>query len=232
MYFSILPKTLYTLDDKKSLQVVTNILLRAVITEEARTRYSLYDEYDVPDGDTPEITAFKVYGDSTLHWVILHYNEILDPRFMWIMDTVRLKQYVIDKYGSTDSIHHFEDSNGNIVNGNVIINYNTATNYQVGDAIINETYKGSGFIVSKPSNSSIIVNVSTGSFQTGNQFRKASNTYSTSTVSSSTILGGTPVTNFQYEDLLNEQRRRIKVLKPRFVQKIVSDFQSKLSGIV
>ena len=83
MYFRSFPVTYYTNDDKSTVQILQNLLLRNVVDQEIKDNFSLFDEYDIKDGDTPEILAFNLYGDSNLHRLILHYNENLDPRFDW-----------------------------------------------------------------------------------------------------------------------------------------------------
>ena len=83
MYFQKFPQTFYSLDNRASVQVVTNFLLRSVFPDEIKNNFTAFDEYDVRDGETPENLAFELYGDTNLHWIILHANEILDPRFDW-----------------------------------------------------------------------------------------------------------------------------------------------------
>ena len=41
------------------------------------------DYYDVQDGDTPSILAYQVYGDANKHWVILLFNNIINPYYDW-----------------------------------------------------------------------------------------------------------------------------------------------------
>ena len=59
MYFEYFPQTLYTLDDGTTVKVVTNIFLRNVINDEIKNNLSLFDEYDVIDGESPEIVSNK-----------------------------------------------------------------------------------------------------------------------------------------------------------------------------
>ena len=54
MYFKSFPYTYYSLDDASTVQVVTNITSRAVLSDEVKNNLSLYDEYDIKDGETPE----------------------------------------------------------------------------------------------------------------------------------------------------------------------------------
>lgn len=231
MYFTNLPTTYYTLDNRESVQVVTNILIRTIFTDELKNNFTLYDEYDVIDGETPEITAYKIYGNSELHWILLHTNDIIDPRYDWVLSQNQLQKYVESKYGNVNAIHHFEDSNGNTVSGNLILNGSSFAAYQVGDVVYNIGNVGEGYITTKLSNTQIIVTASKGGFQATSVVSNNLINFSNVTISNTTILSGTPVTNYSYEEEVNEQKRRIKVLKPQYVQKIINDFQSKMSEI-
>lgn len=71
MYFSKFPLTLYSLDDRRSIQLVTNIATRTIILDSVKENLTTYEYYDIQDGDTPEILAYKFYGDSGYHWIIL-----------------------------------------------------------------------------------------------------------------------------------------------------------------
>jgi hypothetical protein len=45
----------------------------------------------------------------------------------------------------------------------------------------------------------------------------------------STETGATPVSNFAYEEQLNENKRRIKILKSIYVDSLVKEFVKKIS---
>ena len=231
MYFEKFPKTLYSLDNIATVQVVTNILQRVVLTQELQDNFGVFDEYDVTDSDTPENLAFQLYGDSEFHWLILHFNNIIDPRFDWPQTTNNLVKYVEGKYTSINGIHHYEDSNQNEINGNVILNATSFNNFFASNAIINLSQDGIGFITSKPSASSIVITTTKGGFISGNQIALATNNSITANVTSTTINSGIAVTNFIYEDRENELRRRIKLLKPQYIEGIIREFESKMASI-
>jgi hypothetical protein len=229
MYFKSFPYTYYSLDDASTVQVVTNITNRVTISEEVKTNLGLFDEYDIKDGETPELVANKFYSNSELHWLVLHYNDIVDPRFDWPMDTNNLNRYIIGKYADANATHHFEDANGNYTNGNAfIISSNAFTNFNVNDAITNNTNNGIGYITEKNSSSNVRITITTGGFKTGDQIVKTSNTSNRANITSTVILSGTPVTNFAFEDELNESKRRIKILKASYLDAVVNDFKKKL----
>ncbi len=105
MYFSKFPKILYTLDDQRSGQVVPDIMRRAIINEEYKNNSSYYDLYDVKDGETPEMLADLFYGNPQYHWIILHANDIIDPRFDWPLSQENLYQFCVSKYGGEEKLN-------------------------------------------------------------------------------------------------------------------------------
>lgn len=155
----------YSLDDGDTAILVTDFF-RRVSADQVNIASSLaYDEYDIEEGETPEILADKVYNDSALHWVILITNEIIDPRFDWPLDSGVLYDYVVGKYGLANiyATHHYVNSNGDIV-------HSSYTNPK------------------------------------------------------------TAVTNFQYEEAVNEAKRRIKLVKPRYVADFVNNFENVITN--
>ena len=228
MYFQKFPYTFYTLDDRKTTQLIQNILIRNKINDEVKNSFVLYDEYDVRDGDTPEILAYKFYGDSNLHWLILHMNEILDPRFDWPLDTRKFQDYLNSKYPDINGIDHYEDSNENPINGNVILNASVFNNFNVGDVVYNLSSKGIGYITSSTS-TSIIVTTTEGGFKAGNLISNNIVGTSQATITSTTSITGTPVTFYIAEDRANEAKRRVRILKPQFVSAIIAEFDRKIA---
>ena len=162
MYFEKFPYDAYSLDDLSSVQLIKDIFRRVTITEEVKNNSSIFDQYDVKEGETPERLADKFYGDPNYHWVILHVNEIVDPRFNWPLTTYQLEQYTGSKYGTANiqATHHWEDGNGNWVN----------------------------------------------------------NTYPSATA----------ISNYVYEEELNEEKRRIKILKPKYLAAVETEFDNKI----
>jgi hypothetical protein len=230
MYFTSFPYTLYSLDNTTTVQVITDITNRITLSDEVKTNFSLFDEYDVKDGETPELVADRFYNNPELHWIVLHYNEIIDPRFDWPLDTNNLNRYVAGKYTNVNAVHHYEDASGNYTNGNVYLISNADfTEFNVNDAITNITNSGTGYITQKNSSSNVRVTVTTGGFISGDRFKNTSNTSSSANITSTVVLSGTPVTNLIYEDTVNESKRRIKILKASYIDAIVSDFKKKLS---
>jgi hypothetical protein len=229
MYFKSFPYTFYSLDNTTTVQVVTNLTTRITLTDEVKNNLSLFDEYDIKDGETPELVAEKFYGNPELHWLVLHYNEIIDPRFDWPLDTNNLNRYIAGKYANVNAVHHYEDANGSYTNGNVyLVSSSDFTEFNIDDAITNNTNTGSGYITQKISSSNVRVTVTTGGFISGDRIKNISNTNSSANITSTVVLSGTPITNYTYENEVNESKRRIKILKSSYVDAIVVDFKKKL----
>ncbi len=69
---------------------------------------SLYQKYFVVKGERPEDVAFKHFGKSDLHWVILLTNNITDAYYGWPMSYADFENFIKDKYTNPDAIHHHE----------------------------------------------------------------------------------------------------------------------------
>ena len=230
MYFTKFPTTFYSLDDRKSIQVITNIFLRIRFDELAKNNLSYYDFYDIKDSDTPEIIAYNFYGDPNLHWVILLMNEILDPRYDFPLDPPRLNEYVSSLYYNINATHHYEDSNNNTITGNVTLNSSADfSNFNVGDVVYNLSSNGKGYITSKLSSSSIIVSATEGGFVSSDIISTNKFGIEQANITSTSIITGIPITNFLYEDNLNEEKRRIKILKRSYVTNLTRELEKKLS---
>ena len=75
-----------------------NIMVRAKFLDYVKNTQTTYLNYIIRDGEKPETLAHRVYGSSDLHWVILLFNEILDPLFGWPVSSYDLESAVNTKY--------------------------------------------------------------------------------------------------------------------------------------
>lgn len=228
-YFTKFPKAAYTLDNYRSAQVTPDIFKRVKFSIDLVNNFAAYDEYDVQDGETPEIVADLFYNDPTLHWVILHANEVVDPRFEWPLSQYNLLQFVEGKYGNASAIHHYEDTTGNVTNGNVIITSAAAFgSFGVDSVITNATNTGTAVVTSKPNVNALVVLTTNGGFRAGDTIALSTNASITANITATSAISGTAVTNYQYEDKINESRRRIKILKAEVVGDVINEFESTI----
>lgn len=110
MYFNTLPKITYkSIIDQDNVKVVTNILTRIKLRNPTLKNLVLFDTYDVPSGETPESIAYKHFGSTEYHWIILMTNDITNIYTQWPMSEIAFSDYLIDKYGdNVDAVHHYE----------------------------------------------------------------------------------------------------------------------------
>lgn len=107
-YFNSLPKIRYV--DKNNISTIyTNLMARASVIPSVLNNSLVYYTYDIQDGDTPEIIAYKYYGDIDRFWIVLYCNQILDPQWDWPLSSNKLQKYIVNKYGNTlNNVHHYE----------------------------------------------------------------------------------------------------------------------------
>ena len=110
MYFSNFPLIIYDSVGNGNFKIVTNLMKRVAMRTKVRTNTLFFDTYDVKEGETPEIIADKLYGDSNLHWIILYVNNITDRYHQWPMSSGQFNDFIADKYSNIDAVHHYEVS--------------------------------------------------------------------------------------------------------------------------
>ena len=110
MYFSQFEQGYYDLKGDGKEKLVTDLMTRVKVREKIIDEASLYDKYDVPSGERPEDTAFKHFGSSQYHWVILMTNNITDAYYEWPMSEQTFETFLIDKYAEPGAVHHYEVS--------------------------------------------------------------------------------------------------------------------------
>ena len=107
-YFETFPKRLYDIDNSGNDKVVTDIFRRVKIRDKLANNITLFDKYDVIEGEKPEDVAYKAYGDADYFWVITLVNNIVNRYYDWPLDEFSFQQFVKDKYANPDGIHHYE----------------------------------------------------------------------------------------------------------------------------
>lgn len=122
MYFKKIPNIYYQFDigNKTPISVVKDITANVRIRKEALEKVTLYDEYDLRDGETPEILAARYYGSPTYHWIIMLANQRYDYINDFPLSSANFEQYMIERYPDTSTwgdVHHYIDSQGFIVGG-------------------------------------------------------------------------------------------------------------------
>ena len=108
MYFSEFPKLVYDIKGNYTYKVVPDIFRRIKVKNRIKNNVPLLDKYSVKDGETPEGLAYKVYGNSNYHWIILLLNDIQNIYYDWPLSSVAFNEFVNDKYDDPGAVHHWE----------------------------------------------------------------------------------------------------------------------------
>jgi hypothetical protein len=119
-YFSTLPKIVKT-DANRNSVILTDLMARCSIIPKILKNPMVYYDYDIQDGDTPEIVAYKYYGQSYRYWIVLFANQINDPQWDWPLSTNNFNAYIKNKYQNFNpyaTVHHYEK---------IITQYDSAT---------------------------------------------------------------------------------------------------------
>jgi hypothetical protein len=68
----------------------------------------LFYEYNLKDNDTPDIVAYKYYGNVDRFWIVLYANQTMDPQWDWPLNGNLLENYINKKYADPNLAHHYE----------------------------------------------------------------------------------------------------------------------------
>lgn len=92
--------------------IVKNLFKRAKLREDIFGNLNFFTKYKIIGDDRPDNVAYQVYGDSTLDWLILLSNNILNVHSEWPLSQVSFDKYLLEKYGDYDTlyngVHHYE----------------------------------------------------------------------------------------------------------------------------
>jgi hypothetical protein len=123
-YFSKFPIVVVDLSEfgkDKQEYLLSDIVTNVRVKKDLLNNLSYYEEYDIRDGETPELISEKFYGTPLYHWVIMLINDKYDYINDFPMVQQTLEAYVEEKYGANkDSIRHYVTVDGFIVNSDYV----------------------------------------------------------------------------------------------------------------
>jgi hypothetical protein len=206
-YFKFFPQTYYNLEDtKNNVDVVTNIMSKFSFEPSFKNNSVIYYEYVITDGETPEMLAHKIYGSSEKHWIILSLNDIVSPMADWPLEQRSLIKLIDKKYeafaNTANGFTGLEWAEQNIHSYfKVETQLDTYTNQSVSKTIVIDSHTYSNVT---PSSTNYTL-------QNNNVIRidvtKGIKTF------------------YEYEMEQNENKRKIKILKPEFVPAVEEEFR-------
>ena len=91
---------------------VKNLFKRGKIREDIFGNLQFFEKYSIIGDERPDNVAAKFYNDSTLDWVVLLSNNILNIQSEWPMTQRTFDSAMLERYGSYDNlyngVHHYE----------------------------------------------------------------------------------------------------------------------------
>ena len=124
-YFSYFPTTEHDLTNNGQKVKLTNILRRFKVKSDVKGRLGVYHDYEIQAGDRPDTIAEKYYGSPAYAWVVLHFNDIIDPVFEWPLFDIDFSNYMKGKYGSVPSAQATVHEYRQILNEAKVLNNGT-----------------------------------------------------------------------------------------------------------
>ena len=132
MYFGSLPTLIYNEHDgvTSGIRSATDILTRIAFTSDGITGSEFFINYFVRDQDTPESIAYNLYGSAEYHWIVLLFNNILNPLFDWPKNVSKFEKHLATKYNGVS----------------VFVDTGISGTFKVDDTIVGTKNGGSTFL--------------------------------------------------------------------------------------
>lgn len=120
-YFKKFPKIYYTLRERNVdvFKVLSDITANVRIKKATLSNITLWQYYDMKDGETPEMVAHKFYGNAELHWVIMMVNDRYDVYNDFPLTSTNLDSLITEKYTNPNATKHWV-KDGLIVNSTTV----------------------------------------------------------------------------------------------------------------
>ena len=207
-YFTQFPKITTTDYAGNSVQV-TDILKRVEIIPNLLNNILLFYDYDIQDGDTPDIIASKYYNDPDRYWAVMYSNQMFDNASNWPMHQNLFNTYIVDKY--TNATANALSISANTVSPSQVFAYTNSTvqqcikNVTTVDSITNSSNTVTT-IISEQALANTIQGKNSFSFSDGSSVSVTVSAYTQSI--------------FDYENSLNESKRNIKLINSKYIGQV------------
>lgn len=253
-YFSELPTIYYDFNiaGVNEVRILRDISTNIRFKKELLSNVMLYDEYDIKDGETPEIISERVYGSPQYHWIIMLLNDKFDYINDFPLSSTQLYKHIDETYGigNRNAIHHYVDRRGYTLtsiepyydpytqNHTVLCRVNAGSNIitsSVNGAFANHPNDGLQHQVFGIGIQPDIKVMITGAIDDSTLVMSAVATDTIETTLTfmhivNDLTYATPKTNAEYETELNETKRRIKLLHPSAISSVLQQLKALTNG--
>lgn len=170
---------------------VKNFFKKGVIRDDIFQNVSFFTKYKIKGDERPDNVAFQVYEDSTLDWIVLTSNNIINIQTEWPLPQNEFNEIMIEKYGDYNTfyngIHHHETIEIKNSQGSIVV--------PAGLRVQEEYF------------------VSYYDYFEDAQVNK---------------LASTPITNYEYEEKIENEKRNIYLLKPIYLNVVLDDLEEMM----
>ena len=169
---------------------VKNLFKKAELRPDIFQDLSTFQKYQIKGDDRPDNVAEDFYQDSSLDWLVLTCNNIINVQTEWPMSQRDFDRFLLDKYGTyanLESTHHHETLEVKNSKGVVMLEKGLEVE--------------SDF-----------------SFSYYDWWLKEQKTIATANLV-------TEVTNYQYEEKIEDAKRNIFLLKVRYLNLVTDDLE-------
>lgn len=116
-YFRQVPNFDYVSRDKNEQHIsqytqVKNLFKRGKLREDIFGNLTFFEKYAIIGDERPDNVAYKFYGDSTLDWIVLLSNNILNIQSEWPMTQYTFDKVMLEKYGTMEEALKYYSSLG------------------------------------------------------------------------------------------------------------------------
>ena len=164
-----------------------NLFKKGKLREDIFQDLAFFTKYQIKGNDRPDNVAFEVYDDSSLDWLVLLCNNIVNIQTEWPLPQQQFDEYMLEKYGNYDTlysgVHHYETREVKNSQGVIIV----AAGLQVPSTYSVSYYD---YFIDQQINSGNIA---------------------------------VPVTNYEYEDKIENNKRNIYILKSQYLNIVLND---------
>tara|TARA_B100000131_G_scaffold88263_1_gene85112 strand:- start:11 stop:754 length:744 start_codon:yes stop_codon:yes gene_type:complete len=218
-YFRELPDLQYQspLLHKKSSRdyvLAKNLFRRVKLLDWLSDISTVFDKYQIEEGERPDNVARKLYGKATLDWVVLITANITNSKDQWPLSNEELYQFASEKYGTTlNDIHHYETRTVKDAEGRLILK---------GGQVVDSTFTIPAPYEYQTSSTSTYTR-STASYSIISEAETLQDTSSYS--AGGDINPTTGISNWEYETRKNTEKRSIYLLRPLYLQQFLNDMR-------
>ena len=182
-----------------------NLFRSAKTLDWLRNNITVFNKFVIEDNDRPDIIAEKLYGDPELDYVVIIIAEITNIKEQWPLTNQQLYEYAENRWGLTglNTLHHYETLEVKDNKGRTVLpaGLNVDSQFKI-DGPDTKLNGGTWSVVRDNGSITSVDKVE---------------------LDVSDIAIG--VSNYIYEVKLNEEKRKIKVLKEEYLQLFLNDFR-------